>query len=153
MQNLLRNFKIEKQEYLILSILLITYIVLPIHLPGVLSDIINSIFGRSILYIGAFYILFKLCKVSGLLALVAAYIMIYRASLSTGTYAIQEYLPSEERKVMDFNKFNEYPITLEEEEVARMAPVIRNDTSVGSDYKPVLDSLHSAAPTDYDGVI
>ena len=78
MQNLLRNFKIEKQEYLILSILLITYIVLPIHLPGVLSDIINSIFGRSILYIGAFYILFKVCKVSGLLALVAAYIMIYR---------------------------------------------------------------------------
>jgi hypothetical protein len=73
--------------------------------------------------------------------------------MDTGTFAMREYLPSEERKVMDFSKFNDFPYSLEEEEVARMAPLVRNETSVGSAYKPILEGLHDAAPTNYEGVI
>jgi hypothetical protein len=143
----------EKREHLILSILLIIYILLEVHLPRFLSRAVDSIFGKVALYLLALHIFFNVCKVAGVLALVAVYTMIKRASLTSGSFALREYLPSEERKVMDFSKFNDYPYTLEEEEVARMAPVVRNETSVGSDYKPILDGLHDAAPTDYDGVI
>ena len=153
MQNLLRQIKIEKREHLILSILLIIYILLEVQLPAFLSGAVDSIFGKVALYLLALHIFFNIDKVSGVLALVAAYTMIKRASMKTGSFAMQEYLPSEERKVMDFSKFNDYPYTLEEEEVARMAPVVRNETSVGSDYKPILAGLHDAAPTDYEGVI
>jgi len=156
MQNLLRQIKMEKREHLIhliLLILLIIYILLEIHLPASLSRAVDSIYGKVVLYLLALHIFFNVCKVAGVLALVAVYTMIKRASLKSGTFAMQEYLPSEERKVMDFSKFNDYPYTLEEEEVARMAPLVRNETSVGSSYKPVLDSLHDAAPTDYNGVV
>lgn len=153
MQNLLKQLKMEKREHLILSILLIIYILLEVRLPHFLSGPVDSIYGKVLLYLLALHIFFNVSKVAGVLALVAVYTMIKRASLDTGTFAIREYLPSEERKVLDFSKFNDYPYTLEEEEVARMAPVVRNETSVGSAYKPVLDGLHNAAPTDYEGVI
>jgi len=153
MQNLLRKIKMEKREHLTLSILLIMYILLEVHLPAFLSGAVDSIYGKVALYLLALHIFFNVCKVSGVLALIAVYTMIKRASLSSGNFAIREYLPSEERKVMDFSKFNDFPYTLEEEEVARMAPVVRNETSVGSAYKPVLAGLHDAAPTDYEGVI
>lgn len=153
MRNLLLEIKMEKREHLILSVLLIIYILLDIHLPAFLSGAVDSIFGKVALYLLALHIFFNIDKVSGVLALVAVYTMIKRASMKTGTFAMQEYLPSEEKKVMDFSKFNDYPYTLEEEEVARMAPVVRNETSVGSDYKPILAGLHDAAPTDYTSVI
>jgi hypothetical protein len=153
MQQFLRKIKMEKREHLILSILLIIYILLEVHLPSVAAKAVDTIYGRIVLYVLALNIFFNISKVAGVLALVAAYTMIKRAGLDLGTFAMKEYLPSEERKVMDFSKFNDYPYTLEEEEVARMAPLIRNETSVGSEYKPVLDSLHDAAPADYEGVI
>ena len=153
MQNLLKKIKMEKREHLILSILLIIYILLEVHLPTFLSSSVDSIYGKVLLYLLALHIFFNVCKVAGVLALVAVYTMIKRASMDTGTFAMREYLPSEERKVMDFSKFNDFPYSLEEEEVARMAPLVRNETSVGSAYKPILEGLHDAAPTNYEGVI
>jgi hypothetical protein len=153
MQKILNKIKMEKREHLILAVLLIIYILLDVNLPAVLSGAVDTIYGKVLLYILALHIFFNVSKVAGVLAIIAVYTMIKRASVNTGTFAMQEYLPSEERKVIDFSKFNDYPVTLEEEEVARMAPLVRNETSVGSDYKPVLDSLHDAAPTDYEGVI
>jgi hypothetical protein len=153
MQNLLKKIKMEKREHLILSILLIIYILLEVHLPNFLSSSVDSIYGKVLLYLLALHIFFNVCKVAGVLALVAVYTMIKRASMDTGTFAMREYLPSEERKVMDFSKFNDFPYSLEEEEVARMAPLVRNETSVGSAYKPILEGLHDAAPTNYEGVI
>ena len=153
MQKILHKIKLEKREHLIFAILLIIYILLDVHLPAFMAGAVDTIYGKILLYILAIHIFLNVNKVAGVLALVAAYTMIKRVSLETGTFAIREYLPSEEAKVLDFKKFNDYPYTLEEEEVARMAPLVRNETSVGSDFKPVLDALHDAAPTDYEGVI
>ena len=97
------------------------------------------------LYLLALYIFLYVNKVAGVLAIIAAYTMISRASKQSGTFAVRNYLPSEESKVLDFAKYNDFPYTLEEEEVARMAPLVRNETSTGSDYKPVLDALHDAS--------
>ena len=152
MQKLLNKIKVEKREHLIFVILLIIYILLDIQLPTFLVDAVDSIYGKIVLYILAIHIFLNVNKVAGVLAFIAAYTMISRASKQSGTFAVRNYLPSEASKVLDFAKYNDFPYTLEEEEVARMAPLVRNETSTGSDYKPVLDALHDAAPTDYDAI-
>jgi hypothetical protein len=153
MQKILNKLKVEKREHLVFVVLLIIYILLDIQLPMFLVKVVDSIYGKIVIYLLALHVFLKVNKVAGVLAFVAAYTMIRRASMQSGTFAIRNYLPSEESKVLDFEKFNDYPFTLEEEEVARMAPLVRNETSTGSDYKPILDGLHDAAPTDYNGVI
>ena len=122
-------------------------------MPMFMVKAIDTIYGKIVLFVLAINIFANVNKVAGVLAFIAAYTMIDRASKKSGTFAITNYLPSEEKKVLDFSKFNDYPYSLEEEEVARMAPIVVNETSTGSDYKPVLDALHDAAPTDYEGVI
>ena len=91
--------------------------------------------------------------VLGVLSLVAAYELIKRSSVSTGTHAIKNYLASEKEKVTDFTKFNDFPVTLEEEVVAKMAPLVQNNDAPKGNFKPVLDDQHDAAGVDYEGVI
>ena len=51
-------------------------------------------------------------------------------------------------------KNNQFPYTLEQEIVKKMAPVNKNNsTSSSYSFKPILDDLHDAAPLDYKGVI
>jgi hypothetical protein len=46
-----------------------------------------------------------------------------------------------------FTAFNQFPYTLEQEVVAKMAPIARSGSSlVPASYKPLLDNLHDAAP-------
>uniref|UniRef100_A0A6C0IJD7 Uncharacterized protein n=1 Tax=viral metagenome TaxID=1070528 RepID=A0A6C0IJD7_9ZZZZ len=153
MKQVLNQIKVEKKEHIVLAVLLIIYILLDIQLPTMIVGAVDNIFGKVVLYLLAFIMFMNVNPVVGILAFIAVYTMLKRASKQSGTFAIRNYLPSEEAKVLDFSKFNEYPYTLEEEEVARMAPIVLNETSTGSDYKPVLDSLHQAAPMDYEGVI
>jgi hypothetical protein len=148
MQKLLNKLKAERKEHLVFVVLLIIYILLDIQLPTFLVNVVDTIYGKVILYLLALHVFLNVNKVAGVLAFVAAYTMIRRASMQRGTFAIRNYLPSEESKVMDFAKFNDYPYTLEEEEVSRMAPLVRNETSSGSDFKPVLDEIHNASPTN-----
>ena len=153
MKQVLNKIKVEKREHMILIVLLIIYILLDVQMPMFMVKAIDTIYGKIVLYVLAINIFANVNKVAGVLAFIAAYTMIDRASKQTGTFAISNYLPSEEKKILDFSKFNDYPYSLEEEEVARMAPIVLNETSTGSNYKPVLDALHDAAPTDYEGVI
>ena len=153
MTQVLNKIKGETHEHTILILLLIIYILFDVTLPMFMVQIIDTDFGKSFLYLMSIYMFINVSKVVGVLAFIAAYTMIDRAGKQTGTFAIRNYLPSEEKKVLDFSKFNEYPYTLEEEEVARMAPIVMNETATGSSYKPVLDALHDAAPTEYEGVI
>ena len=150
MKQVLNKLKVEKREHMIFIVLLIIYILLDVQLPTAISNAVDTIYGKIVLYLLALNIFCNVNKVAGVLSFIAAYTMIDRASKQTGTFAIHNYLPSEEKKVLDFSKFNDYPYTLEEEEVARMAPIVLNETSTGSNYKPVLDTLHDASPTDYE---
>ena len=96
--------------------------------------------------------LFRVNILVGLLGIVAGYQLLTRSCIASGTFAINNYLPSEAAKVLDFSRYNDFPRTLEEEMVKKMAPIVVDNNS-SLDYKPVLDSLHDAAPVDYEGVI
>jgi len=88
--------------------------------------------------------------------LIIAFIFLYNILVNNtyikGAHGMQNYLPSEQSKIIDFSKYNEFPVTLEEEVVAQMAPIIKHDDAPNMNYLPVLDSLHDAAPLDYVGV-
>ena len=92
-------------------------------------------------------------KIIGILALITAYIFIKRSSEANGTHGLRNYVPTEEKKSVDLKQFNSFPITLEEEIVANMAPIIKSPPAENANYKPVLDGLHDAAPINYEGVI
>ena len=47
---------------------------------------------------------------------------------------------------MDFAKYNDFAVTLEEEVVDKMAPLVRYDAPSNVDYKPVLAPLYDASP-------
>ena len=78
--------------------------------------------------------------------------VIYGYYKKTGTYALNNFLPSEESKVIDFSKYNDFPVTLEEEVVSQMAPIGNDAPAPNMNYKPILEGLHDAAPINYDGV-
>ena len=145
--------KAEKRHQLLLSVVFIIYILLNVQTPKMLAGLIDNLVGNVVVVLVALTILMNSQPVVGVLALVVAYELIRRSSVSTGTYAIANYLSSEKAKVEDFAKYNDFPVTLEEEVVSKMAPLVRNDDAPHSEYTPVLDDLHDAAGVDYDGVI
>lgn len=145
--------KAEKKHQILLSMVFVIYILLNVQTPKMLAGFIDNLVGNIVVILVALTILMNSHPVVGVLALVVAYELIKRSSVSTGTYAITNYLSSEKAKVEDFAEYNDFPVTLEEEVVSKMAPLVRNDDAPNSEYKPVLDDLHDAAGVDYDGVI
>ena len=154
MQNLSNIIKAENRQQLVLGIVLILYIILNVNTPKMLSDLIDTIYGNIIVVVIAMILFSNSNPVVGVISIVAAYFLIKRSSISTGSFAIQKYLPSEASRSDDFSKLKEMPITLEEQMVFKMAPLVSHNAKYpDANYKPVMDSLHEAAPIDYAGVV
>ena len=80
------------------------------------------------------------------LSLFVAFDLIRRSSTETGSAALQKYAPSEEKKSSQFTAYNQFPYTLEQEVVAKMAPIKNSGSSMSqSSYKPVLDNTYDAS--------
>ena len=149
-QNLLKR---SNQHQLLLAVLFVIYILFNIETPHPLAQLIDNIYGNIVVVLFALSFFFHSDPVVGVLGLLAAYELIKRSSDKTGTAAIKNYLPSEYHKGKQFTAFNQFPVTLEEQMVAKMAPLVRNAPPPNVDYKPVLDGQHHAAPINYQGVI
>ncbi len=81
------------------------------------------------------------------LALFVAFDLMRRSSAATGFDALKKYAPSEEKKISQFTAFNQFPYTLEQEVVAKMAPIMNSGSSLTqASYKPLLDNLYDASP-------
>lgn len=87
-----------------------------------------------------------------LFCLYVVYSLFVNNNIIKGAYGLNNYLPSEQAKTAEFSKYNDFPVTLEEEVVSQMAPIVKYDDAPNMNYAPVLDGLHDAAPIDYDGV-
>jgi hypothetical protein len=153
MQNFSDLIKAEKRHQLVLGIVLVLYILLNVKTPEMLSNLIDSIYGNIVVVVIAMILFSNSNPVVGILSIIAAYMLLKRSSITTGSFAIQKYLPSEESRSADFSKLNEMPITLEEQMVAKMAPLVKHTPVSQANYQPILDTLHEAAPIDYQGVV
>lgn len=122
-------YKTARKHEMLLTVLLILYIVLNVPTPDVIAPYVDTPLGNIVVVLIALSFFMHSHAVVGVLGLFAAYILIRRSS-SSGSFAVEAYVPSEERKSEELSAYNQFPVTLEEQIVALRAPL--SDTEVGS---------------------
>jgi hypothetical protein len=143
MKSVGKMLKKEANEYIAVALMTI-FIVTNMKVPKMIGGLIDTLMGR-VVVITLAVSLFFVHNVLGVVALVFAYELIRRSEQSTGTYQMRHFLPSEYVKGKHFDAMNQFPVTLEEEMVQKMVPLVDNSVPVYTNYKPVMDKLHHAA--------
>ena len=142
MLKILNSLK-KNKSHLLLAVLLVCFIVLDIQLPAELAYYVDTLLGRVSVMIGAFS-LFFVHSVLGVLAMVAGFVLLNRATGFNGAPNVQ-YLPSEETKLNHLDEMNQFPVTLEEEVIHDMIPSVSEQHLPLPEFKPTLNSVHDAA--------
>ena len=140
-------FKKQHMGELVLVILFIIYLIMGYKTPEPIASMIDSIVGKIVIFIIVIYMFMHTHPVLAVLALFVAFDLIRRSSVTTGIDALKRYAPSEEKKMSQFSAFNQFPYTLEQEVVKKMAPIVRSGSTLSKpSYKPILDNLYDASP-------
>lgn len=163
LKNLLEK---KNRGQLILTILLIIYLILGSKIPNNVSTMINNPIGKVVIALGALILFTNSNPILGAIILIVAFEIIRNASKSNlykGSYtglttefnpSLDPYYPTEEKKWSPFTPQHQFPYTLEQEVVKKMAPIRNKNYSKQSyTFKPILDDLHDAAPINYNGVV
>ena len=126
---------------------MIIYLVLGFRTPDIIANLIDNIIGKVVVILVVIYLFMHANPILAVVAALVAFDLMRRSSETTGLGALQAYAPSEQKKMSQFTAFNQFPYTLEQEVVAKMAPIVRSGSSLSSaSYKPLLDNLHDASP-------
>ena len=142
-------FKKEHMGELVLVILLIVYLILGFKTPEPIANMIDSLIGKVVIFIVVIYLFMHSNPILAILSLFVAFDLIRRSSMTTGIDALQRFAPSEQKKSSQFTAFNQFPYTLEQEVVAKMAPIMKSGSSLNqASYKPLLDNLYDASPVN-----
>jgi hypothetical protein len=139
---------------IILLVLFIIYFVLGLDIPSPVANVIDTTMGKIVVVVSAIILFAYSNPILGVIGLIIAFDLIQRSSVSTGTHALANYVPTEKKKASNLSAMNQYPYTLEQEVVKQMAPI--NKTTTGQpppEYKPVLLQQYDAAPINYNGVV
>jgi hypothetical protein len=139
-------FNKEYRTQLFLAILIIIFIVLGFKTPDFVANIIDTLPGKVIIFIVVILLFTYYHPALAVIALLAAFLIIQSSSEITGEDALQKYAPTEKKRTTQFTAYNQFPYTLEQEIVAKMAPVVQSGSSIShATYKPLLEDLHNAS--------
>jgi len=140
-------FKKEHTGEFILIILMIIYLILGFKTPEIIATMIDNVIGKVVIILIVIYLFMHANPILAVLAALVAFDLMRRSNDATGLGALSAYAPSEKKKMSQFTAFNQFPYTLEQEVVAKMAPIVRSGSSLTpASYKPLLDNLHDASP-------
>jgi len=140
-------FNKEHRGELVLVILFMIYLILGLKTPEPIANLIDTLVGKIVIILIVIYLFMHANPILAVLALYVAFDLIRRSSMATGLDALQKFAPSEEKKSSQFTAFNQFPYTLEQEVVAKMAPIMKSGSSLTqASYKPLLDNLYDASP-------
>ena len=140
-------FKKEHMSELVLAILFIIYLVIGFKTPEPIAGLVDTLVGKISIFVIIVYFFMNVHPILAVLALFVGFDLIRRSSLVTGIDALQKFAPSEEKKSSQFTAFNQFPYTLEQEVVSKMAPIMKTGFSISqASYKPLLDNLYDASP-------
>jgi len=140
-------FKKEHMGEFILVILMIIYLILGLRTPDLIANMVDNIIGKVVIILVVIYLFMHANPILAVLAALVAFDLMRRSNETTGLGALAAYAPSEQKKMSQFTAFNQFPYTLEQEVVAKMAPIVRSGSSLmPASYKPLLDNLHDATP-------
>jgi hypothetical protein len=141
------NLSTQQKSEVVLGVLFIIYLVLGLRTPDSLANFVDTIFGKLTMLVFVGLLFWKNHPILAILGLVVALNLIYRSSAVSGLDALQRYAPSEVKKSSQFTAFNQFPYTLEQEMVQKMAPAVNAGTSTTrASFKPAMDDLHNASP-------
>ena len=139
--------KKENMGQLVLLILFILYLIMGYKTPQPVANLVYTLIGKLVILFMVIYLFMHCNPILAVLALFVAFDLMRRSSVATGSDAIARFAPCEEEKSSQFSAFNQFPYTLEQEVVKKMAPIIQSGVSLTPpSYKPVLDNLHDATP-------
>lgn len=139
--------KKEHMGELVLVVLFIIYLIMGLKTPEPVAGMVDTLVGKIAIFIMIIYLFMHANPILAVLALFVGFDLIRRSSMATGIDALQRFSPSEEKKSSQFTAFNQFPYTLEQEVVAKMAPVMKSGSSLSqASYKPLLDNLYDASP-------
>ena len=146
-------FTKKNSGQVVLSVLFIIYLIMGYRMPDSIAGVIDTIYGKIVVAVVALALFSYANPILGVLGLIVAFDLIRRSSVSTGSYALEKYVPTEVKKETQLNAMNQFPYTLEQEVVKKMAPTKESYDYTPSSFSPVLDDTYDAAPIDYTGVV
>jgi len=139
--------KKEHRGELILTIIFIIYLILGYKTPQPIAFLVDNIVGKIVIFIIVIYMFLHMNPILAVMALFVAFDLMRRSSMSVDNKIMQSYIPSEENKMNQFTAFNQFPYTLEQEVVKKMAPIVQSGSTLKkASYKPMLEDLYGASP-------
>lgn len=131
---------------LVLVICMIIYLIMGLDTPQIVAYMVDSLIGKIIILFMVLYLFMNAHPILAVVATLAAFDLMRRSNNATGLGALKQFAPSEERKMSQFTALNQFPYTLEQEVVSKMAPIVRSGSSMTqASYKPLLDNLYDAS--------
>jgi hypothetical protein len=145
MNKLTELFEFKKED--ILSLFFIVFLIMKFHIPEPLADMVDTIPGKFAVVAIAIMLFGYANPVLGVLGLFVAFDLIMRSRATTGIDALKQYGPSQARMDSQFNAMNQFPYTLEQEVVKKMAPIPYTNSLMHSvSFTPLLNNIHNASP-------
>ena len=145
---LLNTLKKMTKLEIALSILFVLFIILPLDVPDLFANLIDTSLGMIVIFGLAVYMFFHVNPVVAVLFVFVAYELLRRSSKKTGKAIIQKHTPTQAKKDEKMKKMNpEKKETLEEEMVDKMAPVGKSDmiSYVTTTFSSVSEEVGSAS--------
>ena len=142
-------FKKEHRGELVLTIILIVYLILGLKTPQPVAFLVDNMVGKIMIFVIVIYMFLYKNPILAILSLFVAFDLMRRSSSSMFNSVMQTYIPSEYNKMGQFTAFNQFPYTLEQEVVKKMAPIVQSGSVLNkASYKPLLDNLYDASPVN-----
>ena len=115
--------------------------------PDPVANAVDTMVGKIVILMLVVYLFMHSNTILAVLSLFVAFDLIRRSSAVTGIDALRQYEPTEIKKSSQFTALNQFPYTLEQEVVKKMAPIIQSSSSLSPpSYKPLLENLYDASP-------
>lgn len=140
-------FKKEHRGEFVLVILMSIYLIMGFKTPQLVANMVDNLVGKIVIVVIVIFLFIHTNPILAILAALVAFDLMRRSSNATGLGPLQAYAPTEQKKMSQFTAFNQFPYTLEQEVVAKMAPIVRSGSSLTpASYKPLLENLYDASP-------
>ena len=135
--------KTENAHQMLLFVVFVVYLLADVKLPEVLARGVDTMVGKVVVLVLSLTVFMATHPLVGVLALVVGYEVIRRSSRQTGSVLLNHIKETEVIKMKEFEKYNDFPKTLEEEVVQNSVPLT----------KPVLDPLAMLKPDSFKPIM
>jgi len=123
------------------------YLVMGYPTPEPVAAVVDTLVGKLVIMFVVISLFVYANPIVAVLSLLVAFDLMRRSSKSTGIDALARYAPTERKKMSQFTAFNQFPYTLEQDVVKKMAPIVQGGyTMTKPTFKPVLEQQHNASP-------